>query len=398
MSHTKYIWDPLSDNVLMEKDENGATAAVNTYLPEQFGDQISQRRDGETSYYHYDGEGNTRALTDENGDVTDTYTYNASGEVISHKGNTTNPFGYKGALGYYANPETNDYYVRARTYEPTIARWLSADPAGFVDRMNLYIYVGNDPVNKDDLSGRLCIDRRSPVPQYHGSGQFTWRSIYKLGNNDRYGYLIQTMVISYVATTCKGKTFLVSVPCQVAANIIPPADISEQEREKYYDGDNFDFFPKKLIFWELFPVNADQKVITNKGTTKGRAGIFPDIWQTHKNEKSWGAVSFAGGAYFSKGQKAAGKTPPGIPTDMPDPPGGWGQWKSGAGQIPRSGWYSCEKPPDQPAAPAILRSIAFGWNECCDPAVNPETALVRIDDILVKLMHSKYVNVSGQCD
>jgi YD repeat-containing protein len=109
MAFTKYIWDPLSDNVLMEKDENGNTKATNTYLPELHGELISQNRGGVESFHHYDGEGNTRALTDINGNVTDTYDYDAFGDVIASTGNTTNPLGYNGALGFYANPETNDY-------------------------------------------------------------------------------------------------------------------------------------------------------------------------------------------------------------------------------------------------------------------------------------------------
>ena len=153
MPHTKYIWDPLSDYVLMEKDENGDTQATNTYLPELYGDMISQRRDGETSYYHFDGQGSTRALTDENEDVTDTYTYTAFGEEVSKTGTTENPYRYVGEKGYYFDEETDDYYVRARTYEPNIIRWRSKDPRSFVDGTNIYSYVLNNPANRVDPTG-----------------------------------------------------------------------------------------------------------------------------------------------------------------------------------------------------------------------------------------------------
>ncbi|REJ91435.1 MAG: RHS repeat-associated core domain-containing protein [Planctomycetota bacterium] len=47
-----------------------------------------------------------------------------------------------------------DNYVRARTYDPVIARWLSRDPLGFAaGDYNLYRYVGNRVVIAIDPSG-----------------------------------------------------------------------------------------------------------------------------------------------------------------------------------------------------------------------------------------------------
>lgn len=148
----KFIWDELSDNVLLETDENDAVTAAYTNRTEQFGELISQERSGEIGFYHYDGEHSTRDLTDANEDVTDTFIYTSYGEEVARTGTTVNPFGYKGAIGYYTNVETNDVYVRARTYEPVMGCWLSKDPAGFVDGSNLYqayfVPGGIDPSGK----------------------------------------------------------------------------------------------------------------------------------------------------------------------------------------------------------------------------------------------------------
>ena len=73
MAKTEYIWDVVTDNVMMEKDGAGSTQAVYTQEPSQYGRLISQRRGSQTSYYHFDGNGNTRALTDASQNVTDTY-------------------------------------------------------------------------------------------------------------------------------------------------------------------------------------------------------------------------------------------------------------------------------------------------------------------------------------
>jgi len=128
---TYYYWDEVNDNLFGEEDANGEVTASYTHEPGLYGELIAQERDGETRYYNYDGLGNTVELTDENQNVTDTYEYSAFGEEVARTGTTENPFGYKGAVGYYANPETGDLYVRARNYEPAVGRWISIDPMQF---------------------------------------------------------------------------------------------------------------------------------------------------------------------------------------------------------------------------------------------------------------------------
>ena len=49
------------------------------------------------------------------------------------------------------------YYYRARTYSPTLGRFLQPDPIGPVGGVNLYAYVGNDPLNATDPSGLVDI-------------------------------------------------------------------------------------------------------------------------------------------------------------------------------------------------------------------------------------------------
>jgi RHS repeat-associated protein len=53
--------------------------------------------------------------------------------------------------------QTGLYYYRARYYSPQLQRFISEDPAGFVDGYNLYAYVQNDPVNRTDPTGRFAI-------------------------------------------------------------------------------------------------------------------------------------------------------------------------------------------------------------------------------------------------
>jgi RHS repeat-associated protein len=49
---------------------------------------------------------------------------------------------------------TNFYYHGARYYSPWIGRWISTDPAGHIDELNLYIYVSNNPLKFIDKTGK----------------------------------------------------------------------------------------------------------------------------------------------------------------------------------------------------------------------------------------------------
>lgn len=48
---------------------------------------------------------------------------------------------------------TGLYYYGARYYAPWLCRWVSADPAGTVDGLNLYAFVSNNPLRYVDPSG-----------------------------------------------------------------------------------------------------------------------------------------------------------------------------------------------------------------------------------------------------
>ncbi|WP_415203103.1 RHS repeat-associated core domain-containing protein [Pseudorhodoferax sp.] len=45
------------------------------------------------------------------------------------------------------------YYYKARFYDPRLGRFLQTDPIGTADDLNLYAYVGNNPVNRIDPTG-----------------------------------------------------------------------------------------------------------------------------------------------------------------------------------------------------------------------------------------------------
>ncbi|WP_118985519.1 RHS repeat domain-containing protein [Photorhabdus sp. CRCIA-P01] len=59
---------------------------------------------------------------------------------------------------------TGLYYYGYRYYQPWVGRWLSADPAGTIDGLNLYRMVRNNPVRWKDTDGRIPRDNLPPPP------------------------------------------------------------------------------------------------------------------------------------------------------------------------------------------------------------------------------------------
>jgi RHS repeat-associated protein len=175
---TKFIWDPASDAYQSELDGSNVTQVVYTSPPSQFGQLISQRRSSTSRWYHPDSLGSTRALTDAVQATTDTYLCDAWGNPLSSTGSTVNPFRWVGNVGYYFDSESGLYYIRARVYQPTIARWTSVDPlfyelarsgtislasrdtvGGNCDSHGLFIYVKSRPIIAMDSSGlRLTVE------------------------------------------------------------------------------------------------------------------------------------------------------------------------------------------------------------------------------------------------
>jgi RHS repeat-associated protein len=114
---------------------------------------LSQRRNNASYFYHYDGLGSTKALTDANQNVQSSTKYDAWGNILQASGTITNPYLYVGELGYYGDGDAGMYLLTQRWYNPAVGRFVVRDPANEED--NDYTYVGNLPTFYVDKSGLL---------------------------------------------------------------------------------------------------------------------------------------------------------------------------------------------------------------------------------------------------
>lgn len=133
-----------------------ATIDSRTYIHTPAGRLLySIESDNTRRFFHYDEMGNTRALTDDSGAVTDAYDYSPYGGLAASSGSTDNPFTFAGESGVLRLTGTNLYLMRRRVYDALTGAFLSRDPRQSVDprSINPYLYASANPLFYLDPSG-----------------------------------------------------------------------------------------------------------------------------------------------------------------------------------------------------------------------------------------------------
>jgi RHS repeat-associated protein len=112
-------------------------------------------------YFHAEGIGSIRALTDELGNVSDRYDFEAFGELLAHDGDDPNAYLFAGEA---FDPNVGFYYNRARWLVPNLGLFAGVDPfiGALVDPSSLhkYTYAALDPVRNVDPAGLFSISEK----------------------------------------------------------------------------------------------------------------------------------------------------------------------------------------------------------------------------------------------
>jgi RHS repeat-associated protein len=145
---TQYLVDDANPTGLAQVAEEVVNGAVTRRYVYGLG-RISQTQAAGTSYYGYDAHGDVRSLMNGAGTVTDTYDYDAFGNVMASTGTTANVYRYQGEA---LDTETGLYYLRARYYDSITGRFLSVDPLADQGE-HPYTYSSANPVDGHDPTG-----------------------------------------------------------------------------------------------------------------------------------------------------------------------------------------------------------------------------------------------------
>ncbi len=133
---TQYVWSPVYVDALVERDTNG----------------------GPRLYVQQDATWNVTAVVSTTGAVQERYIYDPYGQatILAPDWSTRSASAVAWVYLFQAgrlDPATGLYQHRYRDDSPTLGRWLEQDPLRYVDGMNLYNDVRNNPIGYTDPAG-----------------------------------------------------------------------------------------------------------------------------------------------------------------------------------------------------------------------------------------------------
>lgn len=158
---TDYVYDPSGYSNLVAEYDAASGEQNRTYT---HGNGLIGFNDAMSGAYWYQGDalGSVTGITDSSGNLVATYSYDPFGKLLSPEESTSiaNPFQWVGQWGLTADA-SGLTHMRARYYDETTGKFISADPIGIDGGLNLYAYCGNNGISFVDPAGKAVIESYS---------------------------------------------------------------------------------------------------------------------------------------------------------------------------------------------------------------------------------------------
>lgn len=172
-------------------------------------------------------------MANESGVVTDTYSYDAFGNLLKSTGSTKNCYRY---CGEQFDETTGLYYLRARYMDTSTGRFISQDSyAGSISdpvSLHKYLYANANPVTYTDPSGYYSLED----VEVGTAGETILNVSYQMANQSamRIGMailaavvtIVDAVLITYIITD-----ILLDSVSSIADGSATSADINEESKE-----------------------------------------------------------------------------------------------------------------------------------------------------------------------
>ncbi|MDQ0172398.1 RHS repeat-associated core domain-containing protein [Paenibacillus tundrae] len=169
----RYYYDEQAKLMAEAVVTSGKAELTYAYIYDLYG-QLWARQDkktGKLEYYQLNGHGDVIGLVDDTGQELNKYTYDIWGGPLTTEENVPNILRY---AGEYWDETVGLQYLRARWYDPGMARFIGEDTyEGELNdplSLNLYSYVHNNPLKYVDPSGHRRSSNNEIEKMDHGSG------------------------------------------------------------------------------------------------------------------------------------------------------------------------------------------------------------------------------------
>jgi len=150
---TQYLYALENEIGAMQNNTIVELRVLGEGLGAEIGAAVAHELYGKTYVPIHDRQGNVSVLFDQDGNLAETYRYDAFGnETVYSNVPTRNPWRFSSKR---VDEETGFVYFGRRYYDPSLGKWLTQDPLGLKAGPNLYAYVLNNPMIKLDQFGLI---------------------------------------------------------------------------------------------------------------------------------------------------------------------------------------------------------------------------------------------------